>query len=179
MKGKGIVKKFLATVILTIMMFASCSQVISYAATVYLSDSGYTLNDSSRNETLYKFNIDDNNDGYYEDLDIYCLRGGARVNGIEYNYNKVSFISENPNNNEIVNFESNTNVNFKTDIDNYASKSKNSSIKAVHWLIKNMVITYSSATTEQKNNSKQNLLNLIKTFRNTIYLDTARSKIDR
>ena len=194
MKGKGIVKKFIATVILTLMLFASCSQVISYAATVYVSASGYTLYDTNRNntnETLHIFKIDEDDDGTTEDnMDIYCLRGGAGISSVEHGYNKVNFIGENATNAEISSFETASNIVFKTDISNKpdtgvytynygkGKENKTSSIRAIHWFIKNMAITYSGATLEQKNYSKQNVLNLITTFRDNICVGNKRSKIN-
>ena len=189
MKGKGIVKKIIASIILTVMIFASCSQTLSYAITVTLTKTGYTLRDSNRNntnESIEKFNIAEDNVNIDNTMDIYCLRGGANVQEYETGYEKTAFLKENASATEISNFEATTGVTFRTAIINkpetnlyrynFSNANKVSSVNAINWLIKNIYLS-SDVGESQKKFCIDNISDIIKKLRNKIYIGNSSTAI--
>lgn len=156
MKGKGIVKKLIASIILMFMIIISCSQTISYAATIVMT--------KTRNNTEYKFNgetVWDLGDSSIKSSngEFYCLNHGTPAYYSDSGYTKVNLsnFSSASDLESKTGVKLNKSVQFKATSHKYTDNTGNKSLKALNWLVTNMYIpgkNNATAKTYMKNNIK-------------------------
>lgn len=166
-----IIKKILATTILTLLIVMNASQVFTYAVTVMMRanpkrDDGktYYFDDITQHSYTYS----NSNEG-----DLYCFQIGAHLNYTGENYTKYSlnkFMTQTPTSTDVANFESTTGAKLKSSV-SYFNRSINSKVKtmkAIMWLAKNMyqepITTNNTEFTSQSSFMKNNLTKIMNKY---------------
>ena len=168
MKGK--VKKILSICIITILIFMSSAQVMSYAVSMYATatrKNGYTY--KAGDDPICDYSYGGDNEG-----DLYCMQIGAHLNyrsrGAE-TYTKYSlnnYMKNDPNTANVSDFESKTGAKLKehvTQSDYYSINSKVKALKAIMWLVKNMYVITDKQ--DEKNFMADNITDIMNKYCNT------------
>ena len=152
MKKKKIVKTLIYCIML-VFIFCLC---INNASTAYVSScymsrynqgfgAMYRLRSGVIEDPIYDYSIDN-------DYDYYCLRGHTPLGYTDYMSNKISLFDSNLSQNSISDYI------FRTD----NGLTKEQSIKAMQWLVKNMY--YESSTSNNTEGKKQLMKNNLVTI---------------
>ena len=167
-----VLKKIVATIILTILILMSFAQVMSYAVSMYATaerKNGYTYkaNGTAENKIIYDYSYGNDGEG-----DLYCMQVGAHI----YNYaakaetyTKYSlnnYMKNSPTTANVSDFESKTGAKLKSQVTYYGyslnDSSKVKTLKAIMWLVKNMYARTDNQN--EKNWMAENITNIMEKY---------------